>query len=474
MVLMSADATSEPLRALRELGPDGFLVGGAVRDRLLGRVTSDFDVAVSGDADRTARALARAAGGHPFELSEGFGVWRVVARDRSWQVDVLPLHEGRIERDLAQRDLTINAMAEPLGEGELVDPFGGRDDLEARRLRMVSAEAFASDPLRVVRVARLACELGFMVEADTAAMARSAAGGLAHVAPERVFAELKRIVVAPDVVRGLDLLDELGATAIVLPELSALAGVHQSHYHHLDVRDHTRAVLEATIELERAPDRWFPDHAAELDSFLSESLANELTRWQALRFGALLHDIAKPQTRAVTAEGRTTFMGHDVEGASVAAEILTRLRASQRLAEHVAALARHHLRLGFLVHAVPLTPRDVYRYLRATEPVEIDVTVLSVADRVATRGKGADAAIERHVALARQMLGDALRWRADPPRPPVRGDELMRALGLAPGPALGELLHELEEAAYAGEVATREQALDLARRLAGGVAADDR
>jgi putative nucleotidyltransferase with HDIG domain len=482
----------DPLRALAALGQDGFLVGGAVRDRLLGRATSDFDVAVSGEPRRAARGVARAVGGHAFELSEGFATWRVVARDRSWQLDVLALHEGTIEADLAQRDLTVNAMAQPLAgvvaqpvdgvgaragdtgsargsraEG-LVDPFGGRRDLEAGRLRMVSPRAFAADPLRVLRLARLACELDFCVEPATAAAARDAAAALERVSPERVFSELKRIVVCDRVLAGLALVEGLGALAVVLPELSALRGVRQSDYHHLDVRDHTRAVLAAVIDFERDPEPWFGEYAGALDRFLSLPLANELTRWQALRFGALFHDIAKPETRVVSPGGRPTFIGHDIRGAEVAASVLARLRASQRLCEHVAALARHHLRLGFLVHEAPLSRRAVYRYLRVCEPVEVDVTVLSVADRVATRGRGAERAIERHVTLAREMIGDALRWREARPRPPLRGDELTRELGLAPGPGIGALLQALEEAAYAGEIGSREQALRHARAIMQG------
>ena len=199
--------------------------------------------------------------------------------------------------------------------------------------------------------------------------------------------------------------------------------------------------------------------------FLDEPLANELTRGQALRFGALLHDVAKPRTRGVTAEGRITFIGHDVAGAELAAEILTRLRASDRLREHVAALTRNHLRLGFLVHETPISRRAIYRYLRACEPVQVDVTLLSVADRLATRGRGSDEAIARHLKLARDLLGDALAWRADRPRPPLRGDELARAVGLRPGPELGQILRELEEASFVGEITSREQAIDRARSM---------
>lgn len=464
----------QPLSALSKLGEAGYLVGGAVRDRLLGRRTDDYDVTVTGEPRAFAGRLARELRAHAFELSEGFGGWRVVARDRTWQVDVLPLRGGSIEADLAARDLTVNALAQPLSGSELIDPFGGVADLKAERLRMVSPTAFAADPLRVMRVARVACELGFSAEAATAEAARRAASGLRDVSPERIFAELKRVIVADQAVPGLDLLDWLGATEVILPELSALRGVEQSKYHHLDVHGHTREVLEATIAFARAPEPVFGELAGELDAVLSQPLADELTRWQALRFGALFHDIAKPQTRAVSPEGRTTFMGHDVRGAELASAILGRLRASQRLREHVAALTRHHLRLGFLVHHAPLSRRAIYRYLRICEPVEVDVTVLSLADRRATGGADSELAIARHEDLAQAMLADALRWRRARPRPPVRGDELARELGLPPGPHLGELLQQLEEAAYAGEIGSREQALARARELAHGRSAGDR
>jgi poly(A) polymerase len=249
--------------------------------------------------------------------------------------------------------------------------------------------------------------------------------------------------------------------------------VEQSQYHHRDVHGHTLEVLAETLALERDPGAVFGDvHGAAIGALLAEPLADELTRGTALRFGALLHDIAKPQTRGVTGEGRVTFLGHDEEGATVARDVLTRLHASERLRAHVAALARHHLRLGFLVHRRPLTPRDVYGYLTACEPVSVDVTLLSVADRLATRGRKADEAIAKHLELARELIGPALAWQAGPPpRPLVRGDELAEALSIPRGPALGPLLEELAAARYAGEVTTREDAIEHARRWLAASAA---
>jgi tRNA nucleotidyltransferase/poly(A) polymerase len=462
-----------PLDAVRSAlaGERAWVVGGAVRDRLLARDVTDVDVALDGDPRAAASAIARTAGRGTarFELSDEFGTWRVVGPGQAWQIDLTPVRGGSIEADLALRDLTINAMAEPVEGGDLVDPFGGEADLAARRARAVSDAAFADDPLRCLRVARFACELDLTVDPHTAELARAHAAGIDGVAGERVFAEVKRIVAAPRIRAGLALMEDLGVTEHVVPELPALRGVEQNRYHHADVLGHTLEVLDEVLRLESDPGSVLGDeHAAAIKALLAEPLADGLTRRDALRIGALLHDAAKPQTRVVGDDGETLgFPRHDTEGERMVREILGRLRASERLRAHVGALTRHHLKLGFLVHERPLSRRALYRYLTATDPVEVDVTLLSVADRLATRGRKADEAIAKHVELAREVIGEALRWRAGETRPVplVRGDELARELGIEPGPELGRLLAELAEARFAGEVRDRQEAVAAARAL---------
>jgi putative nucleotidyltransferase with HDIG domain len=270
--------------------------------------------------------------------------------------------------------------------------------------------------------------------------------------------------------RGVGLLDDLGLTAVVLPELAALRGVEQGPNHHLDVHGHTMAVLEQTLAVEEDLGRFAGDRADEVRELLDEPLADEMSRGTALRFGALLHDIGKPLTRGERV-GYVTFIGHDQEGAEMVAAICRRLRASRALTNHLRGLTLHHLRLGFLVHEAPLPSRRVHEYLRATEPVTVDVTLLTVADRLSARGGGpfaTEEAIEAHLVLAREMLAAGLDWRREgPPRPLLGGDELADELGPAPGPELGELLAELEAAQYAGEVTTREEAVERARSVRG-------
>jgi putative nucleotidyltransferase with HDIG domain len=465
----------DALTATREAlaGQPAWLVGGAVRDRLLHRPTADLDLVVDADVRGAARALARAIRGPAFELSDEFGAWRVLAADRSWQADLSPLRGGSLEADLALRDFTVNAIAEPLAGGARVDPHDGAGDLAARRLRAVGPQAFANDPLRALRLVRLAAELGLEPERATIDLARAQAPRVAAVAQERVFAELKRLLAGDAVVHSLRRMDEIGLTAAILPELHALHGIEQNRYHHADVHDHTIEVLAETVAIQADPAAALGgEHAGAVGALLAEPLADEVDRGLALRLGALLHDAAKPATLGHRADGSPTFLGHDRAGAQLARDVLTRLRTSERLKAHVAALVRHHLRLGFLVHERPLSRRALYGYLTTCQPVEVDVTLLSVADRLATRGRKAGEAIARHVELAREVLPEALAWRAAGRREPlVRGDRVAAALHIVDGPEIGRLLAAIDEARFAGEIGTGDEALALAARLherAGG------
>ncbi|HEY5334321.1 MAG TPA: HD domain-containing protein, partial [Solirubrobacterales bacterium] len=312
----------------------------------------------------------------------------------------------------------------------------------------------------------LAVDLNLQVDAGTVALAHDSAARAAEPAGERQLAELRRLLASPDPLRGLELLDELRLTAVVLPELEGTKGVQQGPNHHRDVHGHTLEVLEHTLEIEANLPRFVGEERGdEAVALLAEPLADEMDRAVGLRFGALFHDIAKPMTRAER-DGFVGFKGHDVEGVTTIGEIMGRLRASRKLTRHLQALTLHHLRLGFLIPEAPLPPRRIHAYLRVTEPVTVDVTLLTVADRLSARGAGPIARpemVEAHLSLAREMIAAALDWRRDgPPEPLLRGDEIAAELGIE-GPEIGAKLAELEAAQYAGEVTDRAQALGLLR-----------
>ncbi len=467
--LAAAPSIAAARTALEEHRGTVWIVGGAIRDAVLGERVADVDLAVPrGEEESAARAIARVAGGSAFTLSEEHATWRAMAPTDGWHVDVAGLRAEAIEDDLRARDFTANAIAMPLGGGEPIDPTGGIADAEARVLRVASEHAFEDDPLRLLRAVRLATGLALELDANTVELARGHASHAADPAGERQFAELRGIVAGRDPLRGMRLLQELGLLAVVLPELETLRGVVQNPNHHLDVFGHTLAVLEEWLGIEADLPGFAGDLTDEVEEFLAEPLGDELTRQGALRFGALFHDLGKPDTRAEGA-GYVTFIGHDEVGARIIASICRRLRTSRALSGHLQGLALHHLRLGFLIHQRPLSRRAVYDYLVATEPVSADVTLLTVADRLAARGEGplaSEEMVNAHLDLAREMLKDALAWhREGSPRAPVSGDELADELGLSPGPEMGRLLEELRAEAFTGEITSRTQAIERARQL---------
>lgn len=450
---------------------EAWIVGGAVRDALLDEPVGDADLAVPPDEEReAARAVAREAGGVAFPLSERHATWRALSAGRDWHVDVSALRADGIEGDLRARDFTVNAVAVPLRGGDPIDPTGGMRDADAGVLRAVSDRAFAEDPLRLLRAARISAGHDLGIEPGTAEAVREQAGAAASAAGERQLAELRAMVGGPAPLRALESMDDLGLTAAILPELARTRGVVQNPNHHLDVYDHTVAVLEEWLKIERdLPGFMGEELAGRARSFLDEPLGDEMTRGEALRFGCLFHDLGKPDTRGER-DGYVTFIGHDSVGAEMIGGICRRLRTSRALSTHLRGLAQHHLRLGFLVHERPLSRRTLYEYLIATEPVAADVTLLSAADRLAARGIGPIASPEMvagHLELTREMLPEALDWHASPPAPPLSGDELNEELGIEPGPGMGRILAELRAAAFAGEAPDRDSALALARSMSG-------
>lgn len=455
-----------------------WLVGGAIRDVLLGAPAPlDLDLAVAGDPAPVTKAVSDALGAPRFALSDRFGGHRVTAAT-GLQVDVMPLHPEGLDADLRRRDLTINAIAlraadgartwPAIDRGALVDVHGGVADLDGRVLRACSDDAMREDPLRVLRIARtVAGGLPWRLDGATVQLARDAAPHLDRVAGERIGYEIRGTISGAAPLEGLAALQRLGGTDAVLPEVAALDGVTQSKYHHLDVGGHTREVVEYTVRLEEelaafvddASARWVRDRQ-------DDEVAGGWTVRETVRFGALLHDIAKPQTRIEDlARGMIGFPGHDRAGEKLAGQILERLRVPRKVVRGVQSLTLNHLRLGFLVHARPLDRGAVYDYLRRCEPMEVEVTVLALADRLATRGRRAEEAIAAHADLTRELLPAAIAWReaGGAPSPLLDGDALMAQTGQAAGRWLADALEAQRRARFVDPSLAADAALDVAR-----------
>ena len=344
------------------------------------------------DAEGPARALADAVGGPVFALSETFGAWRVLDRRRGVTYDLTPLQGEDIQADLrpARADAQRDGPARWAAASCWTPSAAGRT-WRLGRCAWSSEDALERDPLRTLRVARFAAELGFTADPGTEAAVGRHAARLTEAAPERIWAELRHLVCADGVLEGLALAERTGVLAEVLPEL---VGAAQRGAEPLPpprrLRPHRRRAGPHCWSSSAIPRAVFGDLGARGSRRCwPRPLADELTRGQALRFAALLHDVGKPATRGERPDGRVTFIGHDATGDEMVHAACRRLRASSRLASFLGAVTRHHLVLGFLVHQRPLSRRDVYRYLRTVDPVEVEVTLFTCADRLATRGRNA-------------------------------------------------------------------------------------
>lgn len=446
------------------------LVGGAVRDALLGRATLDIDVAVETGALALARRVAEVAGGTFVLLDEARGAARVVAGPA--RLDVTDFRAPTLEDDLAARDFTVNALAVPLptlldtGRARVVDPTGGVADLRAHRLRPPDAGVLHEDPLRTLRGVRLEATHPLRLTAAAARAVRAAAPGLARVSGERVRDEVLVLLGLPRTLPALRRADALGCLAAVLPEVEAMRACRQPAPHRFDVLEHSlRAVGGVDLLLPRLDALAPMGH--ELRDHVSETLGGGVARAQTLKLAALLHDVAKPETRRLVG-GRVRFFEHDVLGAGRARVIGERLRLPGRAVEVLERLVRHHLRPMHLAQAGGITRRARYRFYRDLREDTRDLLLLVLADAAAVTGTSPLAAWRRSV-VVRDLLGGWAEEQAAAAEPPLlRGHDVMARYGLAPGPEVGRLLARVREAQALGTVRTREDALRYLDSCRGG------
>lgn len=458
-----------------------YLVGGAVRDALLGRTSHDLDFVVPRDAIRLAFTIADGLGAPAYVLDRERDTGRVVLADTT--LDFARFRGDSLEADLRDRDFTVNAMALPataVRAGSVIDPCNGRSDLQARRLHPTHPEAVNQDPVRALRAARLAVELEFSLSAAAETAVRAAAGRLPTVSAERVRDELLRLLLMAAPHTAMASLESLHLLPPVLPELAALVDVAQSAPHHEPVWAHTLSVLRWLVEVETAvigKDTLLEDISTRLVDFrepLGAHLAAEVDGGfngrLLLRFGALFHDAGKAETKTVDENGLIRFLGHDHIGAAITARRLRRLALSNKAIEHVQRVVAHHMRPLLLVQAHSGgTPsrRAVYRFFRAAGPAGVDVCLLALADHLATYdGRGPTAVWQGLLTLVEALLRHYFEQYEETVAPPplVNGRQLMQALNLPPGPEIGRLLRLIEEAQAAGDLETAEQAISFAHR----------
>jgi len=432
------------IRRLRDAGHEALLAGGCVRDTLLGRPARDWDVATAATPDQVLALWPDA-----LTVGKAFGV--VIVRDGPVQVEVATFRregtytDGRhpdavsfttAEEDARRRDFTINAMFLDPATGDVIDFVDGRRDLQRRVIRAVGdpAERFAEDHLRMLRAVRFAAELAFDLDPATTGAIRRLAGRIETVSGERVSAELEKILTAPALGRrrGLEMADDLGLLAVLLPAVHAMHGAEQPPQYHPegDVFTHTLLCVEALRE---------PTYE--------------------LALAALLHDAGKPPT-AAWRDGRLTFYGHAELGEEMARRVCARLRLSTAARQRVTWLVHRHMTIGNWPEMREARLKRLF-----AEPGFDELAELWRADALASGGTtaGYDALMARY----RAAQAEPIR-----PEPLITGRDLI-AMGLEPGPAFGRILERVYDAQLERTVTTPEEACRLAREVAEGAAAEE-
>jgi tRNA nucleotidyltransferase/poly(A) polymerase len=485
------------LQRLRALVDPLVLVGGTVRDVLLGRELHDLDLAAPAGGLDLARRLADAMHGAYVPLDVARDTGRAVLTSPQGQslfVDFAAWRGPSLADDLRKRDFTINALAAEVhgASAQLIDVTGGLADLENRLLRTASQQALREDPLRCLRAVRLLAELSpwrFRLEQDTAGQIRRHAPLVAGSASERVRDELVRTLAAPEPQRWLGLLSDLGLLAVVLPEAEALHDVAQTAPHIYDVFEHTAQVVDYAARLAGwitgqgepadALDAAASQALAPMQPALVDHLAERVgvslgSRSRALSWAALCHDWGKPATRAVevdphSGQARTRFLGHEDVSAALAGDALRRLRFSEAEVRWVTTIVAGHMRPHHLAAAGQPSRRAVYRYFRDLGAAGVDTALLSLADLYATGAPEQDlSGWQRQLDLVVRLLDDYFNrpQEAVRPAPLIDGHDLQAALGLRPGRLIGQLLETVAEAQAAGELHSRDQALAYAAQMA--------
>jgi putative nucleotidyltransferase with HDIG domain len=473
-----------------------YLVGGAVRDMLLGGVIHDFDFTLKSGGIQAARRVADSleADFYPLDTERDTGRVLIPVPDSlPILLDFAAFRGPDLDADLQGRDFTLNAIALDLRTRQLFDPLGGALDLKMKQLRACSSTAFSDDPVRILRGVRLAADFGFHILPETRQAMKKAGRQLVDISAERIRDELFRILEGRAPAACIRALDMLAALPLLLPELSSMKGVSQPSPHLHDVWEHTTALLgklEAILDtLAPEPNPESSDdlfngllilrigrYREEIAVHLSTPLTASRTQRGLLFLAALYHDIGKPQTRKVDEQGQQRFWDHDQQGAERAGERARLLALSNEEISRLETIIRNHMRILFhtnrlLKDGKPPSRRAIYRFFRDSGPAGVDLCLLALADLRATYEHTLPQETwATALDVVRLLLENWYEKPAESINPPylVDGNELMEALDLQPGTKVGELLNAIREAQAIGDVQTHEQAIIFARsKLAG-------
>lgn len=459
-----------------EFTDDVYLVGGCIRDAVLGLPAHDLDILLPGETLKIARRVAKALDSQLYVMDENRNTVRLITTvaDEQFFLDFAEIRGNKLEDDLVQRDFTINSMAASLHHpDELLDPLGGLDDLRSHLIRVCSPKSIQSDPVRILRGIRLAAQYNLRIHPVTRDLMKQSIILLDGVSAERKRDELLKMLDHRRGAAAIRALDRLGAVNIILPELTPMRNVEQTSPHTSNVWEHTLTTLQKFDTLFEVLCRTHPSESAEelifglasirlgryrqqLSDHFQHRFQQERSRKSLLALAILYHDVGKTLTGE---KSPIHFIGHEQRSAEIAERRAKDLALSRDEVEYIQQLIRNHMRIHQLVMTGgKITQRAVYRYFKDLEDVGIDLIIFSLADLLGIYGNEINQ--DRWVVeldICRELM-DAWWEHKDTsvhPKKLIDGDDLMHQFGLKPGKLVGEALEAIQEAQIEGKIQSK-------------------
>jgi poly(A) polymerase len=475
--------------AMNQIPVKSYLVGGVLRDSILGANNPDIDIAVVGSALSVARKAATIMNGRWFQLDNSRDISRVISSVSGIdiQIDIASAKNG-ISHDISKRDFTINALALDISDIEfnsggpqyeiskIIDEHRGIKDLFDSVLRMTTNQVFKDDPLRILRAARIAAQYHLRIDEVTEAQIRKSSPLILKASPERIRDEFMKILSIRKSAQNITRMDDLGILTNVIPELEASRKTSQTPYHHWNVLEHmvqTAGQAENIVngeEINVGPypkfiQTFIPSDDLHRDYF-DQSFSDGHNRSTFLKLSCLLHDIAKPNTKTIEPDGKTRFLKHDKLGAEMAYVILKRLKFSNAGIELVKSQIENHLRPSQISSlGQEPTAKAIRKYYKDTDGASLDILYLNMADYIATKGPNLTKKewIDHCSKIGIILENESSYKKAVNQDKLLSGHDIMVGLRLKSGPLIGTLIEEIEEARMEGLVSNKKEALELIR-----------
>ncbi|MDY6792325.1 MAG: HD domain-containing protein [Thermodesulfobacteriota bacterium] len=462
MIPFDSTVIPDIISGITPYSKNAYLVGGSVRDILLGKSPADFDIAVLQNPQQYAEKMTQKTSGRLVRLGKpGQMIFRVITKN--YIFDISSVNGSVIEDDLWARDFTINALAVDLGSGKMIDCMNGLQDLADRKIRLVSPAVFQQDPIRLIRAYRMAAAFDFNVEPQTSAKIKDNAALLQTSAGERIRAELFKILATSNSCFYFSEMATTGVLFTIFPELAGLQNCFQNRYHHFDVFTHTMKAYSHLEIILNDCHRFLPEAYGQFEP------CKDILKGALLKCAILLHDIGKPSARTIDNNGHIHFYGHGKKSADLAMHIARRLKFSNHETSYIDFIIRHHIRPLFLFTAYTnktVTQKGIARFFLTCGKNAPDLLIHTMAD-IKGKGNQNDERNQAFINFAREMLTYYFSYfQPEKSKAPLlTGNDLIHDLALTPSPLFKTILRRVEEARITKKICTKDEAMQFVKKF---------